>query len=167
MADYMSAWMEIGGPIRARQTRGLLAAIEADGAREEWGGGPVTKLPLTGIETLKLYNEDAPWGQFQAVETFCEEQGLAFDRHSEGKYEFDAQQILFRPGRATVFRYVIGSTGEPVVLWNDIVAATAKLRAGDAASALTLLEQALGPDVPTLTPLVLIKPKRTTKKRVR
>lgn len=164
MADRMSAWIEIGGPIRARQIDGLLEAIEQDGAREDWGGEPVTNLNPDGASTLKLFDEDAPWGQFQAVEAFCQRHGIAFERHCEGKYEFDSHTLLFRPGHEAVYRPTIASTGEPVVLREEIVAARAKLQSRDLDSALALLEQALGPDVPALTPLVRIPPRHSSKK---
>lgn len=167
MADRMSAWIEIGGPIRAKQVHGLLDAIMQDGARAEWGGEPVTDLNPDGASTLKLFDEDAPWGQLPAVEAYCQQQGIAFDRYCEAKYEFDSHMILYRPGREAVYRPTIASTSEPVVLRDEIVAVRAKLQSGDVADALALIEQSLGPDVPPLTPLVRIPARRSAKQRVR
>ena len=47
---------------------------------------------------LVLADAEASYGQFEELEAFCVEHGIPFDRHSDAHYEFDAQNVYFRPG---------------------------------------------------------------------
>jgi hypothetical protein len=35
---------------------------------------------------------------FEELEEFCATQEISFDRHSDAKYEWDAENVYFRPG---------------------------------------------------------------------
>lgn len=47
---------------------------------------------------LRLYNEQARWGQFEELEQLLIRCQIAFDRHNEGKYEISPERFSYRPG---------------------------------------------------------------------
>lgn len=47
---------------------------------------------------LTVANSEASWGSFQDLESLCFDLGLSFDRHSEARYEYDAEIVRWRPG---------------------------------------------------------------------
>ena len=47
---------------------------------------------------LVLADVEARFGMFEDLEAFCVEHGIPFDRHSDARYEFDAENVMFRPG---------------------------------------------------------------------
>jgi hypothetical protein len=50
-----------------------------------------------GADVLQLYDDDACWGEFADLEKFLIEQGIAFDRHHEAKFDINARLTQFRP----------------------------------------------------------------------
>jgi len=46
---------------------------------------------------LCLYDDQARWGEFERLEQFLRQHGIAFDRLSDPKYECGAEMASFRP----------------------------------------------------------------------
>ena len=47
---------------------------------------------------LFLVNDQARYGMFEELEDFLCQHGIPFDRHSDARFEFDAENVMFRPG---------------------------------------------------------------------
>jgi len=68
-----------GAPFDGRTAEDLRGALDEDGH-------------------LRLADPEARYGQFDDLEGFLQEHGIPFDRHSDARYEFDAMNVMFRPG---------------------------------------------------------------------
>lgn len=103
MSDRFPAEITIGGDIKRSLIEGLIGAICGDGASLGWGEAPFEpkdeKELLEGFTSfLILKDEEARYGQFDEIEGFCRENGIAYDRHSDGYCEYDPENVSFRPG---------------------------------------------------------------------
>jgi len=108
MSDYMAGEIKIGGQVSAELVPALCAAIKSQGASLEWGDGfftPESAEDLlagcrdeNGVRLLYLCDDDVRGGVFECLEEFLQNHGIAYWRHSEAKYEFDAQILEYRPG---------------------------------------------------------------------
>tara|TARA_B100001778_G_scaffold334952_2_gene349501 strand:- start:19348 stop:19896 length:549 start_codon:yes stop_codon:yes gene_type:complete len=43
-------------------------------------------------------DDQARYGEFEEVEAACREAGIGYSRHSSARYEYDAEQVEWRPG---------------------------------------------------------------------
>ena len=105
MADHMSAYIEIGGYLPA----GKLSYVAQQFARQggpDWGAYYVSdqhrvqsdlKTASSQVRVFLLYDEEAPWGQFEDVESICRELDLSYRRHCCAKYEHDAMWHWWQP----------------------------------------------------------------------
>jgi hypothetical protein len=105
MSDYVFATIEIGGALPAALVGALLEAIKRDGAKADIGldePEEVTEDFLwqahRGKDTLRLMDENANYGAFPEVETFCRQHSLTYSRWSDAKHEYDATQTTWQPG---------------------------------------------------------------------
>ena len=103
MADYMQAFIDIGGKLPTDRVAAFLVAITADGCQTDWGGPDVTTREdiieqAEEHEQLRLYSDEASYGSFDSVEAFCREHALSYDRHSDAKYEHQAGWMRWRSG---------------------------------------------------------------------
>lgn len=155
MADYFWGEIEIGGPVPLSLVEGLLGEIgRVDRDRD---GNPFTATdPATLLEQLdettgylRLTNEQARYGQFEELEEFLREHGIAYDRRSFGKYEFTPEEALFRPDMGLVVRLMTHDDA-PVADWQEVDEARQLLESGQTEAALAKLREALGPEVPKL-----------------
>ena len=75
MADYVPAWIEIGGPLPRKLVQGLIDCIQGHGLSDDFGGGPIKAASADDllelaqdtegqVGTLKLYDERAHNGEF-------------------------------------------------------------------------------------------------------
>jgi hypothetical protein len=117
MPETIGAEILIGGQIPGDLVPELCAAISREDISLEWGDTsfhPDTVADLLSNRTeyedsqvLRLCDDQARLGRFEQLETFLQRHGIAFDRFSEGKWEYDPEWVAFRPG------------GEPVVIATD------------------------------------------------
>lgn len=124
MSESMSAVIRIGGAVKQQQIPALCRAIRDENVAMEWGGMPFepgsaidllsARTEETGQLVLALYDDQARWGQFDALEQFLQDHQIAYDRHSDGKYEYDAQLVRFRPGHKPVAA-ICSTNGQPVI----------------------------------------------------
>lgn len=87
MSDCMTVTLEF--PTFAL---GLVAVQEA--LHRE--GSPNQEIPHPD-DTTTLVWEELPWGEARDVEETLKTLGIAFDRHSDAKYEYNAESRMFRP----------------------------------------------------------------------
>ena len=107
MSDRFSADITIGGAVPRSLVAALCEAISDSGAGLDWEGGcdpgcAEDLLHLAEAEgargTIRLHDCQASYGEFPELEAFLIANGIAFDRASEAKYEYDGEVLKFRPG---------------------------------------------------------------------
>ena len=52
---------------------------------------------------------------FEELEAFCVKHGIAFDRHSDARYEFDAENVSFRTGMKEPVSIPSNNDGEDII----------------------------------------------------
>ena len=121
MAKRMAAEITIGGTIPASLVPELCRTITEEGVSHAWGDAPLRPLSAADLlETLSdgllwLCDDQASWGQFDALERLLQEHNVPFDRKSGGKYEYDAEMVHYRPHLPELLRVITDANGEPVV----------------------------------------------------
>ena len=105
MAEHFAGAIQIGGPIPRRLLEDFMKQV--DGSSRTYGDAP-TRI-TTEEELLAALNPASHWleieddqasgGMFWELEKWLEENGIAYDRQSDAKYEFSAECVYFRPGR--------------------------------------------------------------------
>jgi hypothetical protein len=180
MSEHMGAEIALGGEIPIALVSELCQAIRAQGVALEWGEpffephtaedllGACTEEP-GGARVLRLRDDEALWGEFQALECFLREHEIAYSRQSDGRYEFEPERVEFRPGEP-LWLQVTNTSGEPVIAVSCLAEADRALgqalataREGFSPTALASFEAAyrlfrdrLPPEVPPLEPLVIV-----------
>src|ERR1700687_1885588 len=101
MSEPIAAEIRIGGKIRHDLVPGLCKAIREECLSFDWDDTrfvPNSAEELInacderdGVRLLCLYDDQASYGQFSIVEKYLVEAGICYRRHSDAKYEFDAQ----------------------------------------------------------------------------
>jgi hypothetical protein len=94
MADRASAMIRIGGTISRNLIPALLEAIECDGGKADWEGNSIEFSHIADGHILEVCAYELIGGQFECVEAFCCNHGIAFVRRS------DACSGAFGPERA-------------------------------------------------------------------
>lgn len=110
MSERMSAEILIGGQVPRSLIPELCAKITAEGVSLDWGDPcfrPTSAQELLEncVEhedslVLQLCDDQASWGEFKDLEAFLVEHSIAFNRFTEGRYEFNFEWAAFRPGAA-------------------------------------------------------------------
>ena len=156
MSDRFSAYIMIGGRLPKRQVPDLLKAITNAGVSFEWGEcilQPTTEAELLQAQhkgKLFLCDTEARYGEFPELEQVCRTLGLAYTRYSEGKYEYDAILVDFRPGmKEPLFRRSSNSSEAIYVPASEVKKALRHIEAGRVGKAKGLL-RSLCPEVPKL-----------------
>lgn len=103
MADCCPAEITIGGVLKFEDREAFLQELEQDGLAYDYDGEPVDSIEemlkqLGPDGTIKLYNNDVVGGQFDNVEQFCQEHGLAYIRHNDGHPNWPAEYSAYLPG---------------------------------------------------------------------
>jgi hypothetical protein len=108
MADHMAAEIHIGGKVPRSVAQALCKVVTDTQASLEWGGAacdistPEDLLSSRSVDgdepnVLKLYDDEARWGEFETLEAFLQEHGIPYCRWSDGRYEYDAEAVAFNP----------------------------------------------------------------------
>lgn len=110
---------------------------------------------------LTLVDDEAEYGEFDGLERFLTMNNIAFDRQSEAKYEYDAELIQFRPGMERPHRWLTTQNGEIMIPRAPV---KKFIKGGVAAGRLSIsfgdwqaFRASIGPDIPKLTPLKIVK----------
>lgn len=159
MADYMAAEILIGGRIPANIVPELCQAIRQERLGLDYDRAcfePDSASDLVeacradshGALVLKLSDDQARWGEFEQLERFLQQNGIAYTRRSEGKYDCDPEQVEFRP-RQSVVVIPTNSAGKPMVRARELEPVQAQLQQAielassrDCSAAMTLLRTA-------------------------
>ncbi len=106
MADNFPGEITIGGKVPANLLEEFLGELDSTGAKV--GGYDGAEFDAKTAHDLRqaldenghlfLADAEARYGQFEELEAFCVQHGISFDRHSDARYEFDAENVYFRPG---------------------------------------------------------------------
>lgn len=108
MSDHMALTLTL--PSWALTRPSIAALLQED---------PPEDLTNDPDGTTELFQPAASWGEWEALESLLITEGIAFDRHSDGIYEYDPETRYFRPATddtpASDVRVLTLANGEPVV----------------------------------------------------
>lgn len=177
MGEYYPGEITIGGKVPAKLLEQFLGEINSAGVRAGgYDGDPFDAADADGLRRaldddghLVLADAEASYGQFEELEAFCVGHGIPFDRHSDAKYEFDAENVYYRPGMKNPESVRSNNAGEdlfsaeavrPVVkeLTKVVTAGLnrEKLKAA-AVKIIRHLNSLLPPEIEPLPPLEIVK----------
>jgi hypothetical protein len=167
MSDYFPGSIEIGGKVPKALAQELVDAVVNAGAAEgdDWGGEgwePETPEDLLKSAkesggTLRLCNDQARYGEFDELEEFCRLNGIAYSRHSDAKYEYDAENVEFRPGMEGPETFFSNSSSNVQISQDEIKREVYPLlEKGKAKEALAKLKELAGENIPALEPLEFV-----------
>lgn len=177
MGEYYPGEITIGGKIPAALLEEFLREAMSTGASvgdyEEaaFAAGTVEEL-LKALDEdghLVLADPQASYGQFEELEAFCIRNGIPFDRHSDAHYEFDAENVRFRPGMDRPARVTSDNAGDDLTDADEIRAVARELVRlttagldGEGLLAAVMkasveLNEALPPEVEPLPPLKVVE----------
>ena len=180
MADCFPGEIVIGGKVPSAVLKEFLGEVVSAGASAgDYGDPPFEGRTaeelldaLDGNGHLRLADPEARYGQFEELEAFCVRHGIAFDRHSDARYEFDAENVVFRPGMEHPVVTASNNAGDSLadadamrpVVRELARLATAGLTKGEMLSAVAKaskdLEAVLPPDVEPLPPLEIVEQRK-------
>ncbi|GMU20588.1 MAG: hypothetical protein AMXMBFR13_06850 [Phycisphaerae bacterium] len=154
MSDRMSAEIRIGGKVKRSHLPKLCEAIRAEGVSFDWGDAQVDDIAPENITqyvsedgVLCFCDDQARYGEFEGLEAALVKLGIAFDRESEGKYEYDPEVRHYRPGEIDEVRCT-NHEGVPVIYPADVEKALKALKAGKIEKSIQMLEK-LCPQAPS------------------
>ena len=107
MSERIPASITIGGEIKRKTLEALVEFIGQAGVGLNYGESHVDpKEAMTVImasqgSTVRFCDDQASWGLFNDLETFCRKNKVDFDRHSDGRGEFPAAEVFCRSGVLT------------------------------------------------------------------
>ena len=162
MSARYSAWIRIGGSLERSRAEKLMNAIRLDYARLDWGEPPFEPttadelLAARSDERLRLCDEEARYGEFDAIESACRELGLSYCRHTEAWCGEDAILVDWRPGMTEPLERPASNEGgdETLISEECVREALALLEACQTAKGIAAL-RTLCPAVPEVPPFVL------------
>ena len=102
MSDRIPAVIKIGGIVPRELLPSLIKEIVKYGCNCDWGEGPPVETE-EGISDcivegyLTLSHADAPGGSFEDLENFLGSHSIPYTRHSDARYEYDAEVVEYRP----------------------------------------------------------------------
>lgn len=118
MSDRMCCTIRVGGGITLQQLSEL-------SEMEEWDDKTLiefTQQPGDSTAEIELQLFAAPYGQLDTVENWLMEEGLPFDRSSDGQYEHPYLVRVYRPGNPAIDEvFMTDIDGEVTVTRNDLV----------------------------------------------
>ena len=125
MADHFPGEIHIGGPIPRELLNKLVKVIVAQGVSlEDYGAPAATEETLRKEfgegKVIDLFHEQARYGQFDDLEAFLVKRRIHFDRHSDGRYEFDAEKVFYRGGKEPVI-FPSGQSGSVLLRRDDVM----------------------------------------------
>ncbi len=183
MSERLAAEIQIGSKVRRRVAEELCGVIATERVSLEWGDvpfGPTTVDELLaarvdngdGLLTLRLYDDQASWGEFDGLEHFLHEHKIPFVRYTEGKYDYDPEVVAFHPACGLV-QELTDHNRNPIVqtsaikpIADKLIAILADMQSGDVDAARLQrklqrlhgkLRKCLPADVPALETFEVIK----------
>jgi aspartate oxidase len=103
MSDRFPGDITIGGDIPRRLLDKLAEMIASEGVSIDWQYALDTAAVRAAIEaaaakgeTVRFTDDEACYGQFEDLESWLTSHGIAFDRHSDARYEYDGENAYGR-----------------------------------------------------------------------
>lgn len=128
MADRVAANIIIGGCVTPEQFAALTELIAAEDLRVEWDGDPFDANKIEPDQPLRLYAYEVPWGSFEALEQYCCDQHIAYQRWSGGcSGSFGAERIVF-DGKTGPFNFAVDDD-DRLVLHTQTIGQLGSMRA--------------------------------------
>jgi hypothetical protein len=142
MSDRYSARIEIGGELPRQHLPSFCRLFDVSDEN--------ALLKRVADGRLILEDARAAWGEFYELETTCRDLDLPYMRRSDGHWDQSPQLVFWQPGMEVPESVTTDSDGGMLVSIDVLSEARDHLRAGRAAEALALLEEALivVPDLP-------------------
>jgi hypothetical protein len=107
MADRVAANIIIGGCVTPDQFAALTELVAAEDLRVEWDGEPFDPNKIEPDQPLRLYAHEVPWGSFEALEQYCCDQQIAYQRWSGScSGSFGAERIVY-DGKTGPFNFAV------------------------------------------------------------
>ncbi len=107
MADRVAATIIIGGRVTQEQFEALAVIIAAEDLRLDWDGDPFDPKHIEPDQPLRLYAYEVAWGRFEALEQYCCNEQIAYQRWSGGcPGAFGAERIVF-DGKSGPFNFTV------------------------------------------------------------
>jgi hypothetical protein len=133
MSDCFPGGITIGGKVPAALVEELLGVVASAGVSVGAYDGPAfackTAADLRQVldenGRLLLASDRTPNGQFAEMEDFCVRHGIPFDRHSDARHGFKAENVMYRPGMKRPAEVPSGDGGD-VLLRAETVRPLAK-----------------------------------------
>lgn len=130
MSDYMAAEIHIGGKVPRSVAQALCQVLNESGASLEWGDRPFHPQSTDDLLSarwgdtggpllLRLYDDQARWGEFDTLERFLREHDIPYCRWSDGKYECDPEVQAFHPDCGLV-SWLTNHERHPMVLVSQL-----------------------------------------------
>jgi hypothetical protein len=160
VADYMAGHIKIGGKVSRAKVAGLLEKIRDERAGLEYGDGEFVPSAVEDLVNatkngvICLFDDQARYGCFE-MESWLKENEVAYDRHSDGLYEYDAEEVYFRPGHEIVSRFAT-QDGNETIHRDAAALALRLLREGKIEEGIAALEEVVGPEVEKLEPFMIV-----------
>ena len=163
MSSRYAAWIRIGGTVEHAKAEPLLKAVRDACVKRDWLADPFQPSTIDELldaredDELWLCDEEAKYGEFEAMEGACRELGLSYCRHTEAWCGEDAVLIDWRPGmqEPLVRRGSNDNSDTALVPEEPVGKALAALEAGDAPEAIRILKD-LCSHVPDLPPFDIV-----------
>ena len=109
MADRFPGEITLGGHIPLRLLDELAERIASEGLGINWQEAldptavrRAIELAAERSETVRFTDDEALYGQFEELEDWLTRHGIDFDRHSDARYEHDAENVYGRGRRKPV-----------------------------------------------------------------
>jgi hypothetical protein len=160
MADRFPGEIHIGGPIFKKFLGKLIGMIVAEGVSLEDYSGPVTTMEtlrrvFAEGKVVDLFHEQARYGQFDELEAFLAKHHIHFDRHSDGRYEYDAEKVFYRGGKKPVV-FPAGQSGTVLLRRDEVMRILDDAKLNDQKKVKAIRGLACPPEMTPLTPVQIV-----------
>ena len=130
MGEYYPAEIRIGGNLPARLLEEIPERDQPPPASRVGGfDGPAFDWPrpsTTCVRSLDDAGMPGPGGRpgelraVRGIGGFCIKNGIPFDRHSDAHYEFDAENVYFRPGMKHPVQVSSNNCGDDLMAADEV-----------------------------------------------
>jgi len=148
MSEYFWGRIEIGGDLPRQELSRFCRALGAGSEID------LLRFKEDGRHVIREEGE-APYGQFEELETTCRELGLPYIRRSDGKYEFSPEIVFWQPGMLGPHTVITDHDGKMQVSMDDARAIRDALVANDIPSACFVADRIVV-DLPSLPPFRVV-----------
>jgi hypothetical protein len=163
MSDHFPGQIDIGGPIPRAVLAELIRVIVAEGASLGDYGGPQAReeelqAALREGEVVRLCDDQARYGQFDALEAFLVKHRIHFDRYSEAFCDFSAEMVHYRGGKEAVV-LPADQSGHVLLRFEEVIGILEDKSLDDGGKLKALRHLVARPETEPLAPIRFLGPK--------